>query len=153
MFLSVVCGMWHTLSSGAKLAKVSHSRNVQQSTSVQWLLATIKPFTAQFCMGCKSSITTMTASLSQADIRGTVSRDIEAFASSCEGRGLLAIDFDATIIQIHTYGRWSGGAPALAAHVRPIFRSILDSAVRMETMNVAIVTFSGQIGLIKEVLV
>lgn len=87
------------------------------------------------------------------DLKASVSRSIDVFALGCRGKGLITIDFDATIIQVHTYGSWSGCAAALAAHVRPVFVAILQTAVPMENITVAIVTFSGQIGLIRDVLV
>lgn len=81
------------------------------------------------------------------------SRCIDNFAEQCEGKGLLAIDFDNTTTQIHTSGYWTGSAEGLAVHVRPLFRAMLRIAVPKENLSVAIVTFSGQIDLIKEVLV
>ena len=55
-------------------------------------------------------------------------------------------------MQIHTYGRWSGSAAALAAHIRPVFRALLAAAVTTPSLRVGIVTFSPQKALIKEVL-
>ena len=83
----------------------------------------------------------------------SVTKSVTKFAEQCEGKGLIAIDFDATIIQVHTYGRWSGGAAALAAHVRPVFAALLRAAVPMDNVTVAVVTFSGQIAVIRDVLV
>lgn len=67
---------------------------------------------------------------------------------------ILAIDFDATICQVHTYGRWRGSASTLAAHIRPIFVSIIKSALDQDPslLRVGIVTFSGQKDLIRQVL-
>ena len=83
----------------------------------------------------------------------SVTKSVTKFAEECAGKGLIAIDFDATIIQVHTYGRWTGGAAALAAHVRPVFAALLRAAVPMDNVTVAVVTFSGQIAVIRDVLV
>lgn len=93
------------------------------------------------------------AHLSFQYLKESVTTGINFFAESCGGKGLIAIDFDATIIQVHTYGIWSGDASALAAHVRPVFVALLQTAVPMDNVTVAVVTFSGQVGLIREVLV
>lgn len=91
--------------------------------------------------------------IAEDSMQEVISRCIESFASKCKGKGFIAIDFDATIVQVHTYGRWSASAPALAAHVRPVFRAILKYGVENEDLHVGIVTFSGQVSLIRQVLV
>jgi len=63
----------------------------------------------------------------------------------------MALDFDLTVIDEHTGGRWKGTPKELAEHVRPIFKTLIESAL-LNDINVAIVTFSGQTQLISEVL-
>jgi hypothetical protein len=63
----------------------------------------------------------------------------------------LAIDFDQTIVDIHTGGRWSGLATELSSHVRPIFRHFIECA-HAASLNIAVVTFSPQVQLVSEVL-
>jgi hypothetical protein len=64
----------------------------------------------------------------------------------------LAIDFDQTLIDIHTGGVWPGTVDELAPHVRLEFRDLISSALQTGTIHVAIVTFSKQPALIKSVL-
>ena len=54
---------------------------------------------------------------------------------------LLALDFDLTIIDRHTGGRWKGTAKELAEHVRPELPCLLNSAFNRQ-IDAAIVTFS-----------
>ena len=89
---------------------------------------------------------------SQYAASATLQRSLDNFVRCSGGNGLLALDFDATTVQIHTYGRWTGSADALAAHVRPVLRAILNLAVSRPDIHVGIVTFSGQVALIKDVL-
>jgi hypothetical protein len=63
----------------------------------------------------------------------------------------LAIDFDQTMIDIHTGGRWTGSLEELVTHVRPYFPAFLKSALR-EDISVAIVTFSPQVDFIRALL-
>lgn len=63
---------------------------------------------------------------------------------------LLALDFDLTVIDQHTGGRWKGTAEELAEHVRPEVPCLLNSAFNRK-IDVAIVTFSEQIGLISNI--
>ena len=63
---------------------------------------------------------------------------------------LLALDFDLTVIDRHTGGRWKGTAEELAEHVRPDVQCLLNSAFNRQ-IDAAIVTFSEQIGLISNV--
>lgn len=63
----------------------------------------------------------------------------------------LAIDFDQTLIDIHTGGVWKGSVEELAPHVRPDFRDLLIEALD-RNVCVAIVTFSQQPRLIQNVL-
>jgi hypothetical protein len=63
----------------------------------------------------------------------------------------LAIDFDQTMIDVHTGGRWKESASDLAKHLRPVFLHLVPEATR-RNIRVAIVTFSPQTGHIREVL-
>ena len=66
------------------------------------------------------------------------------------GINFLAIDFDQTIIGIHTGGAWKGSVQELTTYVRPIFKNLIKEA-HAASLKVAIVTFSPQIGFIREV--
>lgn len=63
----------------------------------------------------------------------------------------LAIDFDQTMIDIHTGGRWKETVTELAQHLRPLFLHLVPAATR-RNIRVAIVTFSPQTKHIREVL-
>jgi hypothetical protein len=64
----------------------------------------------------------------------------------------VAIDFDQTLIDIHTGGVWRGTAAELVPHVRPIFLEFISSALSTNSIHIAIVTFSKQPKMIKLVL-
>lgn len=63
---------------------------------------------------------------------------------------LLALDFDLTVIDRHTGGRWKGTSKELSQHVRPEIHCLLNSAFNRK-IDAAIVTFSEQIELISNV--
>jgi len=63
----------------------------------------------------------------------------------------LAMDFDQTMIDVHTGGVWRGTAGELSERVRPMFKNMVEMAHAAGIM-MAVVTFSGQIGLIREFL-
>lgn len=63
----------------------------------------------------------------------------------------LALDFDCTILSIHTGGRWQGSPGELLPHVRPIFRELIQAAVH-KNIQVAIVTYTPQVGMVRTVL-
>eukprot|EP00656_Telonema_subtile_P008864 TRINITY_DN14145_c0_g1_i3.p1 TRINITY_DN14145_c0_g1~~TRINITY_DN14145_c0_g1_i3.p1 ORF type:complete len:274 (-),score=29.92 TRINITY_DN14145_c0_g1_i3:34-855(-) len=67
------------------------------------------------------------------------------------GIRLLAIDNDLTLISIHTGGHWPGTAEELAEQARPIFKIIIEEAIQLR-LYIAIVTFSSQPALIREML-
>jgi len=67
------------------------------------------------------------------------------------GVNLLAIDFDHTILSVHTGGRWQDSLEALLPHVRPEFRQLIPAALAND-IQVAIVTFTPQIRLVRGVL-
>jgi hypothetical protein len=68
-----------------------------------------------------------------------------------KGINFVAIDFDLTLIDIHTDSKYYGSANDLLGHVRSFF-SILIPALIHKGLYVAIVTFSEQIPLIQEVI-
>ena len=63
----------------------------------------------------------------------------------------LAIDFDKTILEVHTGGNWKQSAQALLPHVRPMFRSFIPLAID-EGIHVAVVTFSNQTEMVRHIL-
>jgi len=63
----------------------------------------------------------------------------------------MALDFDLTIIDEHTGGRWKGTSKELTEHVRPLFKTLIETAMS-HSIHVAVVTFSGQTRIISEVL-
>mmetsp|Transcript_37932 Transcript_37932/g.46337 ORF Transcript_37932/g.46337 Transcript_37932/m.46337 type:complete len:231 (-) Transcript_37932:87-779(-) len=63
----------------------------------------------------------------------------------------LALDFDLTIIDRHTGGKWINTPFDLATHVRPIFRHVIPLAIS-HGLAVAVTTFSSQVELIATVL-
>lgn len=69
------------------------------------------------------------------------------------GINFLAIDFDNTLVDVHTGGKWrdNKGAADLARKVRPFFRQLVPLAIS-HGIHVAIVTFSSQVNLIRAVL-
>ncbi|GKY97640.1 hypothetical protein MPSEU_000722400 [Mayamaea pseudoterrestris] len=64
---------------------------------------------------------------------------------------LVAFDFDATIIDIHTGGRWKGTAAELSKHVRPTFQCFVKYCLE-GGIHVSVATFSTQTELIAAVL-
>ena len=68
-----------------------------------------------------------------------------------KGINMLAVDFDQTMIDIHTGGRWTGTSEELCSHVRPVFNSLVPLAMQ-HGIHVAIVTFSPQTRVIANVL-
>eukprot|EP00429_Kryptoperidinium_foliaceum_P024432 CAMPEP_0176128970 /NCGR_PEP_ID=MMETSP0120_2-20121206/65191_1 /TAXON_ID=160619 /ORGANISM="Kryptoperidinium foliaceum, Strain CCMP 1326" /LENGTH=179 /DNA_ID=CAMNT_0017464115 /DNA_START=185 /DNA_END=721 /DNA_ORIENTATION=+ len=77
----------------------------------------------------------------------------EALAKLKEvGINFLALDFDQTILDVHTRGRWEGTLDELYPHVRPVFAHLIEAAVHDEDMHVAVVTFTRQIHLVRGIL-
>mmetsp|Transcript_14630 Transcript_14630/g.29561 ORF Transcript_14630/g.29561 Transcript_14630/m.29561 type:complete len:235 (+) Transcript_14630:243-947(+) len=76
-----------------------------------------------------------------------------AAASSLVSSGinLLALDFDETIIDLHTNGIWNDTPNELSTHVRPVFTCLLNAAME-RGLHVAVVTFSEQENLISNVM-
>lgn len=63
----------------------------------------------------------------------------------------LAVDFDCTMIDIHTGGRWQGTHEDILPHVRAFFPPLLEAAL-LNNVHVAVVTFSPQVNLVRHVL-
>ncbi len=68
-----------------------------------------------------------------------------------KGIKLLALDFDRTIVSVHTSGYWKQGTPKLAEAVRPCFVALIRAALE-SSMHVCVVTYSTQAALIRDVL-
>ena len=64
---------------------------------------------------------------------------------------VLTIDFDQTLVSVHTGGQWKSSYQHLSLAVRKFFVELITEALLKE-FHVAIVTFSFQVKLIKEVL-
>lgn len=65
---------------------------------------------------------------------------------------MLALDWDMTIVSVHTLGKWSGSVRELARKVRPCMRSLLEAVLLDKTIVVTITTFSPQARLIRQAL-
>lgn len=87
----------------------------------------------------------------------TVSLDQAMERLEALGINLLALDFDQTILSVHTGGRWQGSTEELLPFVRPIFADLMREVVKNNSSNnnpiqVAVVTYTGQIHLVRAVL-
>lgn len=67
------------------------------------------------------------------------------------GINFLAIDFDQTMIDVHTGGRWKGTASELSEHMRTVFLHFVPEASN-RNIRIAVCTFSGQTKVIRNVL-
>jgi|Dee2metaT_26_FD_contig_21_10677794_length_752_multi_5_in_0_out_0_1 hypothetical protein len=67
------------------------------------------------------------------------------------GINFLAIDFDMTLVDCHTQGKWNGSVDLLGSKVRPFFKMIVPMAMN-QGVKVAIVTKSPQVKVIQAVL-
>jgi hypothetical protein len=69
---------------------------------------------------------------------------------------LIAIDFDKTLLSIHTNGYYHGTVDNLLEHIRSTFyyfiQEILDSPSFSQTLHLCIVSFSSQEQLIQKLL-
>ncbi|CAH1787033.1 unnamed protein product [Owenia fusiformis] len=68
-----------------------------------------------------------------------------------KGIKVVALDFDQTIVSVHTSGCWKQGSVKLTSHVRPCFRHLIPKLMEAG-LRVAVVTYSMQSGLISDVL-
>jgi len=64
---------------------------------------------------------------------------------------LVAFDFDKSILDIHTGGKWEGSASDLVPHVRPDMKCLIRNCLERD-IHVAVATFSTQKDLIRQVL-
>ena len=64
---------------------------------------------------------------------------------------LVAFDFDMTLVNIHTGGRWRGSVSELQEHLRPEFLCLIRQC-HERGIHVAIATFSSQNALLRDVL-
>ena len=67
------------------------------------------------------------------------------------GINFLALDFDQTILDIHTGGRWKGTVEELYPRIRPVFAQLIQAAQEHD-IQVAVVTFSAQTKFVRGVL-
>lgn len=74
-----------------------------------------------------------------------------ALAMIDSGISLVAVDFDRTIVDVHTGGRWKQPSSVLASHVRPFFKKFLCEAQHVG-LWVAVVTFSAQTQLVADTM-
>ena len=70
----------------------------------------------------------------------------------CRQLYFFIVDFDQTVVSIHTGGYWRYGSVRLIGYVRPCFRALLQAAVVQPNLYICIVTYSSQPALIKDVL-
>ena len=68
-----------------------------------------------------------------------------------DGIKMVAVDFDLTLISVHTNGNWIFTARPLASRVRPGFVDFFKEVLR-RGLSLAIVTFSPQVELVRDVL-
>ncbi|ELT91933.1 hypothetical protein CAPTEDRAFT_216461 [Capitella teleta] len=80
-------------------------------------------------------------------------RMAKSLVSSLVSKGvkLLALDFDKTIVSVHTAGCWRQGTSKLTEHVRPCFKALIKHALE-SPLNICVVTYSMQPELIQDVL-
>jgi len=72
----------------------------------------------------------------------------------------LALDFDQTILDIHTGGAWKGSLEELFPHIRPVFAQLITTALTTASINngdgngieIAVVTFSFQTRFVRGVI-
>ena len=92
---------------------------------------------------------TVTVKMSKAGVRKQAAQIAEAMRA--RGVRLLAIDWDSTMLDIHTHDRFEGGPKRLAAHARPRLRALARAAARAG-VRVAIVSFTQQVELLTKTL-
>ncbi|EQC29874.1 hypothetical protein SDRG_12418 [Saprolegnia diclina VS20] len=125
--------------------KPSHKTATTASTTAS---SAIKPVTP--CRPVQEASTTPPAPPRTDNDEATLVSQIVASiqARSCR---LVCIDFDKTLLDIHTNGEWTKTAEDLVGHVRPLFVSILPQ-LHVHGVHLAITTFSPQADLVQRVL-
>ena len=68
-----------------------------------------------------------------------------------DGIKMVAVDFDLTLVSVHTNGSWIFTARPLASRIRPGFPEFLREILR-QGLCLSIVTFSPQVELVRDVL-
>lgn len=68
-----------------------------------------------------------------------------------DGIKMVAVDFDLTLVSVHTNGSWMFTARPLASRIRPGFPEFLREVLR-RGLWLAVVTFSPQVELVRDVL-
>ncbi|CAB3997940.1 Hypothetical predicted protein [Paramuricea clavata] len=68
-----------------------------------------------------------------------------------DGIKMVAVDFDLTLVSVHTNGSWMFTARPLASRIRPGFPEFLSEVLR-KGLWLAVVTFSPQVDLVRDVL-
>ena len=91
--------------------------------------------------------------LRPADVPDYDSDELHRCVQAIERSGVnfVAIDFDKTLISIHTSGKWAGSAIDLSLKVRGFFLEFIP-LLMSRGISVAIVTFSGEVKLIQQVM-
>ena len=64
---------------------------------------------------------------------------------------LICIDFDNTLVSVHTYGKWDESASQLSNYVRPDIEQLINKCLK-QNIHVGIVTYSSQHELVNNVL-
>jgi hypothetical protein len=67
------------------------------------------------------------------------------------GVRLLVLDFDQTLVSLHTRGKWSGPGNELGKHVRPVFLELVPVALR-KGIAVSVATLSPQRRMVQHAL-
>ena len=68
-----------------------------------------------------------------------------------KGIKVLALDFDKTIVSVHTAGFWTQPTSKLVEHVRPCFKALIQAGLDTR-LHLCIVTYSMQPALIRDVI-
>ena len=87
------------------------------------------------------------------ELNGDNTRLARAVVSTLVDKGIkvLALDFDKTIVSIHTAGFWTQPTSQLVEHVRPCFRALIQAGLETR-LHLCIVTYSMQPALIRDVI-
>ena len=85
--------------------------------------------------------------------KGTNASKVKGLVSAMHRKGirLLAMDFDQTLISVHSGGRWKDTVENLVKEVRPCIKDLIPASLD-KGIYVAIVTYSAQSWLIKDLL-
>ncbi len=106
--------------------------------------------------GSNSIVTTTDTTMTSTNPNATLAQQVSMALETIQrlGINLLAIDFDQTMINLHTGGQWKGTARELARHVRPEFQELIHQVQRLRSggIDICIVTFSPQVQLIRHVM-